>query len=220
MKEAYFTFVSIFQKSIDMLQEIREQVQQRSIPFVPGQSALLVLDMQRYFLENSSHAYVPSAQAIIPGIGELIQEYTMRSLPIIFTRHVNSAQNAKLMVKWWKESIHEANPLSEIIEELHVSNGIVLTKSQYDAFYDTSLEDILKKNRVNQVVICGVMTHLCCETTARSAFMRGFEVFFTVDGTATYNENFHLATLLNLSHGFATAALVSELLTSLRNDGN
>jgi len=220
MKEAYFTFVSIFQKSIDMLQEIREQVQQRSIPFVPGQSALLVLDMQRYFLENSSHAYVPSAQALIPGIGELIQEYTMRNLPVILTRHLNSAQNAKLMARWWKELIHEANPLSEIIEELHVSKGIVLKKSQYDAFYDTSLEDILKKNRVNQVVICGVMTHLCCETTARSAFMRGFEVFFTVDGTATYNENFHLATLLNLSHGFATATLVSELLTSLRNDGN
>ena len=101
-----------------------------------------------------------------------------------------------------------------------MSNGIVLKKSQYDAFYDTSLEDVLKKNRVSQVVICGVMTHLCCETTARSAFMRGFEVFFTVDGTATYNKNFHLATLLNLSHGFATPTLVNELLTSLRNDGN
>ncbi len=220
MKEAYFTSESIYQKAIDMLLEVREQVPQRIIPFVPDQSALLILDMQKYFLDDSSHAYVPSAQAIIPGIDELVKEYTTKSLPIIFTRHVNSVQNAKLMAKWWKDLIHEENPLSEIIEELHVSNGIVLKKSQYDAFYDTSLEDILKKNRVNQVVICGVMTHLCCETTARSAFMRGFEVFFTVDGTATYNENFHLATLLNLSHGFATPTLVNELLTSLRDDGN
>ena len=220
MKEAYFTSESIYQKAIDMLQEIRKQVPQRSIPFVPDQSALLILDMQKYFLENSSHAYVPSAQAIIPGIGELIQEYTMKSLPVILTRHLNSTRNARLMAKWWKDLIHEANPLSEIIVELRVPNGIVLNKSQYDAFYETPLEDVLKKNRVNQVVICGVMTHLCCETTARSAFMRGVEVFFTVDGTATYNENFHLATLLNLSHGFATPTLVNELLTSLRNDGN
>ena len=220
MKEAYFTSESIYQKAIDMLLEVREQVPRRSIPLVPDQSALLILDMQKYFLEDSSHAYVPSAQAIIPGIGELIKEYTMRSLPVILTRHLNSIRNARLMARWWKDLIHEENPLSEIIKELRASNGIVLKKSQYDAFYDTSLEDILKRKGVKQVVICGVMTHLCCETTARSAFMRGFEVFFTVDGTATYNENFHLATLLNLSHGFATPMLVNELLLSLRNDGN
>jgi isochorismate hydrolase len=220
MKETYFTSESIYQKAIDMLLEVRKQVPQRSIPFVPDQSALLILDMQRYFLEDSSHAYVPSAQAIIPGIRELIKEYTAKSLPVILTRHLNSTRNARLMAKWWKDLIHEENPLSEIVKELRASNGIVLNKSQYDAFYDTSLEDILKRKGVKQVVICGVMTHLCCETTARSAFMRGVEVFFTVDGMATYNENFHLATLLNLSHGFATPTLVNELLTSLRDDGN
>jgi isochorismate hydrolase len=59
------------------------------------------------------------------------------------------------------------------------------------------------------------MTHLCCETTARSAFVRGFEVFFTIDGTATYNQGFHLGTLVNLSHGFATPVLASEILSTL-----
>ncbi|MES0360330.1 MAG: isochorismatase family protein, partial [Anaerolineales bacterium] len=58
----------------------------------------------------------------------------------------------------------------------------------------------------------GVMTHLCCETTARSAFVRGFEVFFVIDGTATYNEDYHMATLLNLAHGFTTPVLTKEVL--------
>ncbi|MHA1167787.1 MAG: isochorismatase family protein, partial [Candidatus Hodarchaeales archaeon] len=49
-------------------------------------------------------------------------------------------------------------------------------------------------------------------STARSAFIRGYEVFFAVDGTATYNENFHEATLLNLSHGFSTLVLIKDLL--------
>ncbi len=220
MKEAYFTPESICQKSVDLLKEVKRQVQGHGLPFEPPRSALLVLDMQKYFLEDSSHAYVPSAQAIIPGIGGLIQEYAKRGLPTVFTRHVNSPQNAKLMAKWWEDLIHEENPLCQITKEFSVSNGIVLKKSQYDAFYDTPLEDILIKDGVSQVVVCGVMTHLCCESTARSAFMRGFEVFFAVDGTATYNANFHLATLLNLSHGFATPALVNELLTSLRKDEN
>ncbi|MCK5430721.1 MAG: isochorismatase family protein, partial [Anaerolineales bacterium] len=96
--------------------------------------------------------------------------------------------------------------------ELNTDGGTVILKSTYDAFLDTSLDNILHDNKVEQVVICGVMTHLCCETTARSAFIQGFDVFFTVDGTATYNQEHHLATLLNLSHGFATPLLIGEVL--------
>jgi isochorismate hydrolase len=59
------------------------------------------------------------------------------------------------------------------------------------------------------------MAHLCCETTARSAFTRGFEVFFLVDGTASYNRDFHQASLLNLAHGFATLLLTGEALAAL-----
>ena len=65
------------------------------------------------------------------------------------------------------------------------------------------------------MVVSGVMTHLCCETTARSAFVRGFEVFFLIDGTATYNKEHHLATLLNLSHGFANLVLSGEIFVAL-----
>ena len=91
----------------------------------------------------------------------------------------------------------------------------VLDKSQYDAFYQTSLEGHLRAEGVTQVVICGVMTHLCCETTARSAFTRGFQVFFTVDGTATYNMDHHRATLVNLSHGFAVPVLVKDMVSAI-----
>ena len=48
--------------------------------------------------------------------------------------------------------------------------------------------------------------------------MRGFEVFFTVDGTATYNEELHRASLLTLSHGFAVPVLIDELLQIIEND--
>jgi len=60
--------------------------------------------------------------------------------------------------------------------------------------------------------VCGVMTHLCCETTARSAFIRGFKTYFTIDGTATYNEQFHMASLINLSHGFAIPVLIDDIV--------
>ncbi len=115
------------------------------------------------------------------------------------------------MASWWKDLIRIDNPQSAIIPDFDFSNRYVLRKSQYDAFYGTPLEDTLHKKGVSQVLVSGVMTHLCCETTARSAFVRGFEVFFIVDGTATYNEDHHLAALLNLSHGFATPILAAEI---------
>ncbi len=136
-------------------------------------------------------------------------------LPIILTRHLNTQDDANLMAKWWRDSITKEDILNEIIPELNHQGAIVIKKAQYDAFYQTALEDLLKEKGITQVVITGVMTHLCCETTARSAFVRGFTVFFPIDGTATYNEDFHWATLLNLSHGFAIPVLSKELQNHL-----
>jgi len=172
--------------------------------------------MQAYFLDAASHAFIPAAIAIIPGINALIQTYTEQNLPIILSRHINTIQDAGLMANWWRELIVEENPLSEIDRRINQTNGIIIKKSRYDAFYNTALESMLRDQDIRQVVICGVMTHLCCETTARSAFMRGFEVVFTIDGTATYNEAFHRAALLNLAHGFAKPLLVKEILAALK----
>ena len=95
-----------------------------------------------------------------------------------------------------------------------MSLGHLFRKASMMPFIRRDLEKLLREKGVTQVVICGVMTHLCCETTARSAFMRGFEVFFPVDGTATYNLAFHRASLINLAHGFATIVLMKDTIGS------
>ena len=187
----------------------------RGSTFKPEHSALLVLDMQSYFLEPSSHAFIPSATAIVPGLKLLAQSYFAHDLPVFFTQHLNSAQDAGSMSRWWKDLITIEDPLSSIIADFDFSNRYVLRKSQYDAFFQTDLEDNLNRKGISQVVVTGVMTHLCCETTARSAFVRGFEVFFIIDGTATYNKDHHLAALLNLAHGFATPVMAAEIQAAL-----
>ena len=198
-----------------MLDEIIKLRARHDVTLVPGHSALLIVDMQRYFLEDSSHAFIPAAKVIVPRINRLIEAYSQHRLPIVFTRHLNTDANAGMMSKWWQDLIRADDPASQIISEFDLSHGIVLEKSQYDAFYETPLEYLLREKGVTQIVICGVMTHLCCETTARSAFVRGFEVFFTVDGTATHAEASHRATLLNLAHGFAIPVSIDEILAFL-----
>lgn len=214
-KERYFTPESIEEKSLDMLNDVQALKQKHQLKLSSEHSALLVLDMQRYFLEESSHAFVPSAVSIVPTISKLISAYSKRGIPVIFTRHLNTDADAGMMSVWWRDLISSESLASEIIDELDSSSGAVVEKSQYDAFHGTDLEKILRAGSINQVVITGVMTHLCCEATARSAFMRGFEVFFAIDGSATYNEPFHRATLWNASHGFAVPVLVNEIISAM-----
>jgi bifunctional isochorismate lyase/aryl carrier protein len=216
MKTHYFSTENITAESEYMLQRLPDGARTQFSNFKPHKSVLLILDMQSYFLEPTSHAFIPSTQAIIPGLQSLAQTYFANDLPVIFTQHLNTPQDAGSMATWWQDLITMEDPLSAIAPAFDFSNRYVLRKSQYDAFYKTSLEDILHRRAVTQVVVTGVMTHLCCETTARSAFVRGFEVFFVVDGTATYNEDHHLATLLNLAHGFATPVLVTEILDAVQ----
>lgn len=218
-KEKYYTQETIQEKSQKLLASV-EQLRHRhtNIEFQPRKSALLVLDMQEYFLQEDSHAFVPSGPTIVSGINKLLAAFTDKNCPVVFTRHINTPEDAGMMSKWWYDLINPKLAHSHNIIFKNIHHSIQINKTQYDAFLHTRLEDILHKLNVTQVIICGVMTHLCCETTARSAFMRGFEVFFTVDGTATYNEELHRASLLTLSHGFAVPVLIEELLKVMEDD--
>lgn len=214
MKERYFTPETVTAKASELRSRVGSLIHLRRRTFQPERSALLALDLQRYFFDPTSHAFIPSAPAILPGLRSIINAYRVSGLPVHFTRHLNTAEDAGMMTSWWKELITSENPLSCILTDLD-TRGQAINKSQYDAFYQTDLETILQRSGVRQVLIGGVMAHLCCETTARSAFMHGFEAFVLVDGMATYNEQLHFATLLNLSHGFATPLLSSEALAAL-----
>jgi bifunctional isochorismate lyase / aryl carrier protein len=139
-------------------------------------------------------------------------------LAVYLTRHLNTPQDAGLMASWWHDLIRADQPLSCIDPRLEMKDGVIIDKTRYDAFLETPLEMMLQERNIHQLVICGVMTHLCCETTARTAFMRGFEVLFTVDGAATYTEAFHRSSLLNLAHGFAEPVLVQDILSVLEKN--
>lgn len=214
-KETYFLPAAIDLKGREILASVEHQRRGHATQhFQPNRAVLFVLDMQSYFLSESSHAFIPSAMAILTNVQKLIQAFTVRERPIIFTRHTNTLQDAGPMARWWKDLLLPESPMSQIASELDTTNGTIIEKHQYDAFYQTELEQVLHERGIEQVVVTGVMTHLCCETTARSAFMRGFEVFFAIDATATYTEALHRATVLNLAHGFAVPLLNEEILAA------
>ncbi len=177
-----------------------------------GKAALLVIDMQRHFCDRKGVAYVPGSAGLIKRIKKLVEIFVAHDRPIIYTRHIDSDDKNNLMLRWWDGQIKEADAMSHIIEDFDTKNGLVIIKHQYDAFFKTNLLNVLQHRNIKQVVVSGVLTNICCETTARSAFMRGFEVYFLIDGTATYKKSMQNASLLNLSYGFAIPVTVDEII--------
>ena len=144
MKNRYYSIENIDQESQSMLQKLPDNESRRVLSFDPSISALLILDMQYYFLDPSSHAYIPSAEAIVPGLEELASSYYESNFPVIYTQHLNTPQDAGSMAGWWKDLIKVDDPFSAIIPAFDFSKRLVLRKSQYDAFYETSLESLLR----------------------------------------------------------------------------
>jgi nicotinamidase-related amidase len=117
---------------------------------------------------------------------------------------------------WWEGKCIEGSPESEIHPEISPLSGEkVILKHRYSAFYNTDLETILRCLKIEDIVITGVMTNLCCESTARDAYFRDYRVFFPADGTGSINEEMHLSSLLNLAFGFAFITTCKDISTQV-----
>ncbi|KRZ38836.1 Protein transport protein Sec24B, partial [Trichinella pseudospiralis] len=162
--------------------------------------ALLVIDMQEEFRQ--------CAVKIVNQLNRTIEICRQNNVPVIFTQHGHRqpSVDAGQLVEQWGSVIEYGSKEWQMMPEVNLLPGdyIISEKRRYDAFYGTVLGEMLRKLDVNTLVISGVMTNLCCETTTRSAFVRDFRVFFLSDGTATVSEEMHKASLLNISYGFAT----------------
>ena len=201
----------------NILKSIQKYIR-KPFNFSPKKSALLVIDMQNFFLDKHSHAYLPMSRKIIPNIQSLINAYHKFGLPVIFTRHaLKRGENPGIMKRWWKDVVMDSDTISGIGKSLNVTkNDYVIRKTRYSAFHGTQLEKILKRNKIERVVVTGVLTHLCCETTAREAFIRDFEVFFVADATATDNMDLQLSSLKTLSDGFAIPVTTKHILNKIK----
>ncbi len=176
-----------------------------------NKAALLIIDMQRHFCDPESNFFVPESDLLAAKLKPLVEAFSSFNRPVIFTRHIDSDDPNNLMLRWWGEKIRLDDPMSDNVDVLDKTKVIIVQKDQYDGFLNTDLEKILREKDIRQVVVCCVLTNLCCETTARSAFMRGFEVYFLKDGTATFSQEMHEASLLNLAYGFGVLTTIGEV---------
>jgi nicotinamidase-related amidase len=176
--------------------------------------------MQKFFLDPDSPTFTCGGLAILSGVRSMIEAFRRKGRPVIYTKHVHHPDNidSGIMRWWWRGMCLEGSPESDIHPAIAPLPGEkVVEKHRYSAFYGTDLEIVLRCLKVEDVVVSGIMTNLCCESTARDAYFRDFRVFVPADGTGSINEEMHVASLLNLAFGFAFVTDAARIISDLQS---
>jgi biuret amidohydrolase len=191
---------------------------------IVGRVALLVIDMQHDFMDADAACYNIGAEKTIPPTAELLAAFRDVGLPIIFTREMHRPGRVDAGLEAdpaYNVPIHteEGTRGAEIIPPLAPLPGeLVVDKRRYSCFLGTELELLLKIERVDTLVICGVSSDVCVHWTAGEAFQRDFHVRVVEDGTAGTSLIDHEASLLilrNLCSG-GRAVLSTDILNALK----
>jgi nicotinamidase-related amidase len=182
--------------------------------FDPGRTALIVIDMQRDFIEPGGFGHtlgndVALLKKIVPTVARLLGVFRAAGLPIIHTREchrpdLSDLPKAKHARGKPSMRIGDPGPMgriliagepgADIVPELAAAPGeIVLDKPGKGAFYATPLAEILAERRITHLVFAGVTTEVCVQTTMREANDRGFDCLLAEDATESYFPEFKQA---------------------------
>jgi len=169
--------------------------------------------MLHYFADRDGRCFLPAAEPVVGNIRRLLEAWRAADRPVLFTQHCHrGGRDLGMLGKFFSDYIRAGEQEAEIVAPLAPrSDERVVQKTTYDAFLGTGLAELLKARDCSQVVITGVLAHMCCETTARSAFCRGFEVYIPVDGVADVSEERHYQSLLGLADCVAIITSMEEV---------
>ena len=179
----------------------REQEHQNRVNWRvdPARAALLVHDMQRYFvrafeLERDGQP-LPDAQIniAIANIRRLLDAAHAANIPVYYTAQPprQNPADRRLLTDFWGDGLQD-DENAQILDELAPTEAdTVLTKWRYSAFVRSPLEEQLKDLGRDQLIIGGIYAHIGCLTTALEAFMRDIQPFMVTDALADFTEKEH-----------------------------
>ncbi|BEI84245.1 hypothetical protein CcaverHIS002_0408490 [Cutaneotrichosporon cavernicola] len=180
-------------------------------------TALIVIDMQRFFESPAS--------PIMSNVNNLIAFFHSTNALVVYTQHGHtpaqlSGEEVSQLVRFWgaKHSIHRFSESWQLLPNLSPpipTDITVQDKDTYDAFIHTHLEETLRARGVERVLVTGVLTNFCCETTARSAFNRGFETWVIGDACGANHPEMHASSLRALEAGFGEVVTTEEAIARL-----
>jgi ureidoacrylate peracid hydrolase len=163
--------------------------------------AVLVIDMQNSFLRPGGAMYqhrggtLRDPHGITERIGEVVAVATVREIPVIYTRHCYrpgyadaGRRTLRLFQSMDTEPLVRGTWDADIVDDLRPGPGAaVVDKTRMDAFHSTDLEVLIRGISATRLVVTGIVTNACVETTTRSAAMRDLDVTILEDCCTTYS---------------------------------
>jgi ureidoacrylate peracid hydrolase len=205
----------------------------RVLRLEPGRTALLVVDMQRGFVDAGQAMEVPQAGEIVPVIRSLLDGFRGKQLPVVFTEfsyseaapllvgelhpeHRPAAPGAPRGFGMPSSSCLEGDPSANTIEALAPhADELVVRKRWYDGFAGTELDGALRARGVTSLVITGTMTDICVLATVVGAFNREYRISVVEDGVATLWPEIQRATLDIVGRAFGRIVQTKEVLDTI-----
>ncbi len=207
----------------------RNQTFERVLRLEPGRTALIVVDMQRGFLDPGEAMEVPPAREIIPRIQTLVGLFREKRLPVVFTEFVYSQRVPLLVGELHPEhkrarpggprgfgmpssSCLEGEDSAKTVSDLAPRpDELVVRKHWYDAFNGTPLDGALRARGVTSLVLTGTMTDICILASVVGAFNREYRLVVVEDAVATLWPEIQRATLDIFRRAFARVASAKEV---------
>jgi ureidoacrylate peracid hydrolase len=191
-----------------------------------GRTALIVVDMQNAFCTDDGSIAkigldISMLKAAIEPCRRLIDAARTSGVPVIYTRYIYRPDYADggVLVKYLLPALGESDHLAagthdiEVVEALSPrSNDYVVDKNRPSGFYATGLEPILNGLDIDSLVVCGVTTNCCVETTVRDASQRDYKTFVVTDATGELEQDRHDFAINTMAFLFAEAVSVEDVL--------
>ncbi len=215
----------------DLMKRVSDRIG-RAHPFDaidPARTALLVVDMQNYFLKEGYMGEVPMAREIVPGINRLakavradgghviwIKNSTNDTLQSwsVFHQHLLSPSSQKRRYETMTEG-HEGHELWPLLQV--ESGDAQIIKKRFSAFIQGSsgMAEHLAKHGIDTLLIAGTATNVCCESTARDAMMLNYKTIMVSDANATYTDEEHSAALCAFYSIFGDVQTIDEAVEAM-----
>lgn len=181
----------------------------------PDKAALLVHDMQHYFLR----AFAPGgpAASAVSNIQLLVAACRAAGIPVVYTAQParQTAATRGLLMDFWGPGLGGQPDDDRIVAPLAPAPGeAVVTKHRYSAFHRTDLNEVLAAHGCDQLLITGVYAHLGCMLTAVDAFARGMQAFLVADAVADFDQDRHHQALRYVAESCGMVTVTAEVLGS------
>ena len=196
----------------------------------PCRTALIVIDMQRYFMAEGQPLANPYARGIVPNINRIVAAMRKAGVPVYWIRHTNARSGPQALPAWKREMPlvamgydrllpgapgHDVDPSLD-----RLPGDPVIDKFRYSCFiqHSSDLHDRLQAVGIDTIIIVGTLTNGCCECTVRDASMIGYKVLGVADAMAAVTDEEQAAALLGMRIGFADIVTTEEIIDRMTQD--